>query len=65
MVAISPNLNFKKNIEARCMRCKGPKQMKNEQEVEMNKKGGKKGRMMKGECVDCGCKMCKILPSKK
>ncbi len=52
-------------MEARCMRCKGPKQMKNEQEVEMNKKGGKKGRMMKGECVDCGCKMCKILPSQK
>jgi len=52
-------------MEARCMRCKMNKEMKNEKEVEMKKKGGKVGRMMRGECVDCGCAMCKILPSQK
>ena len=47
------------------MRCKMNKPMKDEKEVEMKKKGGKFGRAMTGICADCGCKMYKILPSKK
>lgn len=45
-------------MEARCMRCKGPKEM-TVKEINTMKNGGK---MAKGECVDCGCTMCKILP---
>ncbi len=43
-------------MEAYCVKCKGKKDMKNEQEVTM-----KNGRnAMKGECPDCGTKMFKI-----
>lgn len=48
-------------ITGRCMRCKAPKEMK-DIEVSTMKNGGK---MAKGTCVDCGCKMCKILPRDK
>lgn len=44
-------------MEARCMKCKGPKEMKNGK-LEQTKRGG---YMMKGECTDCGTKMCKIV----
>ena len=45
----------------RCMRCKDTREMK-DIEVSTMKNGG---RMAKGECTTCGCKMCKILPKKK
>jgi len=54
-----------KNMEARCMKCKGPKMMKDEKEVEMKRKGGKVGRAMTGVCPDCGTKMFRILPAQK
>jgi hypothetical protein len=41
-------------MEARCMKCKKKKGMKNEVEKEM--KNG--AIMVRGECEDCGCKMC-------
>ena len=41
----------------RCMRCKADREMKNEKVV-VNKRGMK---MAKGQCVKCGCNMCKIL----
>ncbi len=42
------------------MRCKCQKEMADVEEVTM-----KNGRpAAKGKCVDCGCKMFKILPSK-
>jgi len=52
-------------MEARCMKCKGPKMMKDEKEVEMKRKGGKVGRAMTGVCPDCGTKMFRILAAKK
>jgi len=42
------------------MRCKATKEMKDVEESTM--KNG--GTMAKGVCVDCGCKMCKILGKK-
>ncbi len=48
-------------MTGRCMRCKENKEMKDTEEVTM--KNG--GTMVKGVCVDCGCKMCKILGKKK
>lgn len=51
-------------MEARCMKCKAPKMMKDEKEVEMKRKGGKMGRAMTGVCPDCGTKMFRILPAK-
>jgi len=48
-------------MEARCMRCKGPKEM-TVVEISTMKNGG---RMAKGTCNDCGCKMCKILPKEE
>ena len=50
---------------AYCVKCKAKKDMKDAKEVEMNRKGGKKGRALTGICPDCGTKMFKILPSKK
>lgn len=47
-------------VMARCMRCKENKEMKNGKETTM--KNG--GNMLKGECADCGCTMCKILGKK-
>jgi len=43
------------------MRCKGPKEM-TVVEISTMKNGG---RMAKGTCNDCGCKMCKILPKEE
>ncbi len=48
-------------LVGRCMRCKGPKEMKDIEEVPM--KNG--STMAKGKCVDCGCTVCKILGKKK
>jgi len=48
-------------MTGRCMRCKATKEMKDVEESTM--KNG--GTMAKGLCVDCGCKMCKILGKKK
>ena len=48
-------------MTGRCMRCKASKEMKDVEESTM--KNG--GTMAKGICVDCGCKMCKILGKKK
>jgi len=48
-------------IVARCMKCKGPKEMKDPEEATM--KNG--GTMMKGTCPDCGTKMCRIVGKKK
>ncbi len=46
---------------ARCMKCKGPSTMKDEQQVTM-----KNGMLaMKGVCVKCGTKMFKILGKAK
>lgn len=47
-------------VTARCMRCKENKEMKNGKETTM--KNG--GTMLKGECADCGCTMCKIVGKK-
>lgn len=55
---------FRKFMEAYCVKCRAKKEMKNGKEVEMKRKGGKKGRAMKGECPSCGTAMFRILPSK-
>jgi hypothetical protein len=48
-------------VMGHCMKCKEKREMKETEEVEM-----KNGRMMlKGVCATCGCKMCKILGTKK
>ena len=49
---------------AYCVKCKEKRTMKDAEEVEMNRKGGKKGRAMTGACEVCGTKMYRILPSK-
>jgi len=51
--------------EAYCVKCKAKRDMKDEKEVEMKRKGGKKGRALSGTCPECGTKMFRILPSKK
>lgn len=48
-------------MTGRCMKCKGPKEMK-DVEVVTTKNGG---RMAKGTCVDCGITVCKFLPKEK
>ncbi len=50
--------------EAYCVKCKKKREMKNEKEVEMKGKGGKR-RAATGVCPVCGTKMFKFLPSKK
>ena len=44
-----------------CMKCKESREMNETEEVEM--KNGRKA--MKGVCAQCGCKMFKILGTKK
>jgi len=51
-------------MEAYCVKCKAKREMKDEKEVVMNRKGGKKGRAMQGVCPKCGTKMFRILKSK-
>lgn len=46
------------------MKCKEKREISNPEEVVMNKKGGKKGRALKGTCPVCSTKMFRILPSK-
>lgn len=50
-----------------CVKCrvKGGREMKNVKEVTMKGKGKTKRRAATGNCVVCGCKMYRILPSKK
>ncbi|MBI2670358.1 hypothetical protein HYX18_00025 [Candidatus Woesearchaeota archaeon] len=47
-------------VDARCMRCRTQRQMKNEKEVVM--KNGM--RAMSGVCSNCGTKMFKIIGKK-
>jgi len=44
-------------MEARCMKCKGPREM-SEPKIVMTKRGG---YMAKGKCPDCGTVMCRIM----
>ncbi|TVL99606.1 MAG: hypothetical protein CV087_17230 [Candidatus Brocadia sp. WS118] len=44
-------------MEARCMKCKGQKEMSDVQ-MTMTARGG---YMAKGKCNVCGCGMCKIM----
>jgi len=44
-------------IEGRCMKCKENKVMK-DPKMHMTSRGG---YMAKGQCVDCGCGMCRIM----
>ena len=44
-------------MEARCMRCKGPREMK-DPKVGRTSRGG---YIAKGNCVKCDCRMAKIL----
>ena len=55
--------SLKKNMatEAYCVKCKAKRDMKDEKEVEMNGKGGKKRAALKGTCPTCGTGMFKIL----
>jgi len=46
-----------KEITGYCVRCKKKREMTNTKPFKM--KTGMKA--MKGECIKCGCKMCKIL----
>ena len=50
-------------MEAYCVKCKAKQDMVDAEEVEMNGKGGKKRRAMKGKCPVCGTTMFRILPS--
>ncbi len=47
--------------EAYCVKCKAKREMKDEQEVEMDGKGGVKRKALKGECPECQTKMFRIL----
>lgn len=51
--------------EGYCVRCKAKREIKDEREVVMKRKGGKKGRALTGTCPECETKMYRILPSKK
>jgi len=51
--------------QAYCVKCKKKSEMKDEKEVTMNGKGGKKRTAITGTCVNCGTKMFKILGLKK
>ncbi len=44
-------------VEARCMKCKEPRQMKNA-EIVMTARGG---YMAKGKCPNCGTTMCAMM----
>ncbi len=44
-------------IQARCMKCKDQKDMKDAQMT----KTARGGFMAKGKCAKCGCGMCKIM----
>jgi RNase P subunit RPR2 len=47
--------------EAYCVKCKTSRNMKGEQEVEVNGKGGTKRSAMTGTCDQCGTKMFKFI----
>lgn len=51
--------------EGYCVKCREKREMENEEEVEMNGKGGVKRRALKGKCPSCGTKMFKILGKAK
>ncbi len=50
---------------AYCVKCKEKREIQDEKEVSMKRKGGKKGRALTGTCPKCGTKMFRILGSKK
>jgi len=50
---------------AYCVKCKAKQEMKDEKEVVMEKKGGTKGRGLKGVCPVCGTTMFRILGKAK
>lgn len=52
-------------VEAYCVKCKDKREMKDAKEVVMERKGGKKGRAMKGKCPKCTTTMFRILGNKK
>ena len=47
--------------EAYCVKCKAKRMMKDEKEVSMKGKGGKKRAAMTGTCEKCGTKMFRIM----
>lgn len=44
-----------------CVKCKTKRDIKDEKEVTMKGKGGKKRRALTGTCPECGTKMFRIL----
>ena len=52
-------------VEAYCVKCKDKREMKDAKEVVMERKGGNKGRAMKGKCPKCSTTMFRILGNKK
>jgi len=50
---------------AYCVKCKAKREMKDEKEVVMKRKGGAKGRGAKGTCPTCGTTMFRILGKAK
>ena len=51
--------------EAYCVKCKAKREMKNEQKVQMNAKGGGTRPALKGTCPKCGTGMFRILAKGK
>lgn len=51
-------------MEAYCVKCKAKREMENGKETSFKKKGGKTGKMMKGQCPKCGTTMCRIMAVK-
>lgn len=57
--------NSEDTATAYCVKCREKdREMVDPEEVEINKKGGKKGRALKGTCKVCSTKMMKFLPNK-
>lgn len=55
----------KNKMQAYCVKCKSKQEMRNEQEILMKGKGGKKRNAATGTCPVCGTKMFRILGVKK
>ena len=51
-------------MEAYCVKCKVKKEMKNAEEITMKGNNGMERAAVKGECIDCGTRMFKILGHK-
>ena len=52
-------------MEGYCVKCKGKREIKDAQEVEMPAKGGKTRPAMKGVCPECGTGIFRILSKKQ